>query len=257
MAGNTTKVAKYDFSNMPQMLTDKLVSVEDALPKDFNRARFVQNSIALLNDDPDKFKEFSPAAIMAGLVRGSILGLDFFSKECYLVPFGGKLEFMPSYTGQVKLAKKYSQRPLKEIYARLIRQGDEFEEVIVNGEPTINFKPKFLNDGDIIGAFAVAIYKDGGLQYEVMSLKELEQVRSCSKSKTSPAWSKFPGEMYKKTVIRRLCKHIDIEFENPSQMAEYNSDMAMEDDPVKLNEIEVEAEANTIDFVPFETEDAQ
>lgn len=235
-------------------LTEKLDNVAEALPKELNRARFVQNCLALLNDDPEKYQKFGSKALMANLVKGAYLGLDFFSKEAYLVPYGDKLEFMPSYTGQIKLAKKYSIRQIKDVYAKVIREGDEFIEEIKNGEPSITFRPKFLNDGAIIGAFAVVTYTDGGMGYDVMSKADIENTRKSSKAKNSPAWSNYYSEMAKKTVLRRLCKHIDLDFESATQRKTYDEDMAIETDPIKENEIIVEAEANTEEFIdtPFD-----
>jgi len=250
MAGKTEVAVKND-NPFGVALTEKLDSVADALPQDFSRARFVQNCLALLNDDPEKYQKFGSKQLMANLLKGAYLGLDFFNKQAYLVPYGDKLEFMPSYTGQIKLAKKYSIRPIKEIYSKVIREGDVFEEVITNGEPSVNFRPKFLNDGAIIGAFAVVLYQDGGMSYDVMSKADIENTRKSSKAKNSPAWSNFYSEMAKKTVLRRLCKHIDLDFENAKQRATYDEDMAL-DDPQKLNEIQVEAEANSVEFVPFD-----
>ena len=253
MAEKTTQVAekKKDFGTL---ITEKLDAVQTALPKDFNKTRFVQNCLSVLNDDPDRYMKFSTPVILSNIVRASYLGLEFSNKECYLVPYGDKLNFMIGYTGAMKLAKKYSARPVKNIYAKLIRDGDVFEEVIVNGEPSINFKPVFPNDGKIIGAFAVVLFKDGGMNYEAMTLDELENTRKHSKASNSMAWKDFTGEMYKKTVIRRLCKYIDLEFENPTQQSTFDDDAAIETDPQKINEIEVEAEANTVDFMEFEGE---
>ena len=106
MAENTQVAEKKE--NFAMMLSEKLDSVKDALPKDFNQARFVQNCLALLNDDPEKFKKFSPPVIMSGLLKASYLGLDFYSNECYLIPYGTKLNYQTSYTGAMKLAKNYS-----------------------------------------------------------------------------------------------------------------------------------------------------
>lgn len=251
--GNQTQVVetekKKDFG---LLLTDKLDSVQAALPKDFNRTRFVQNCLSLLNDNPSTYNKFSAPVLLSNVVRASYLGLDFYNKECYLVPFGEKLTFMVGYTGAMKLAKKYSARPVKNIYAKLIHEGDVFEEVIVNGEPSINFRPKFPNDGKIIGAFAVVLFTDGGMNYDAMTLEELENTRKHSKASSSMAWKDFTGEMYKKTVIRRLCKYIDLEFENPTQQSTFDDDAAIETDPQKINEIEVEAEANTVDFMEID-----
>ena len=211
------------------MLTSSLVEVEDALPRDFNKTRFVQNAVALLNDN-DTLKSFVKSnengiqAVKAGLLKGAYLGLDFVSNEAYLIPYGSKLQFMPSYRGCVKLAQKYSIRPVKDIYAKVVRKGDEFTEKIVNGQQTIDFLPLPFNGGEIIGAFAVCQFQDGGMQYDVMNITELEQTRKASKMANGAAWKNYPAEMYKKTVLHRLCKHIQIDFDNPEQYKYFNED---------------------------------
>ena len=244
MAENTQVATKQSFS---VALTEKLDGVSEALPKDFNKARFVQNALALLNDNPS-LQKYSQPQIMAGLLKGAYLGLDFYSKECYLIPYGNDLNYQTDYRGAKKLAKKYSIRPIKDIYAKLVRDGDEFEEVIVNGEQAINFKPKAFNDGKIIGAFAVCLYADGGIQYDTMSLADLENTRKSSKASNSPAWKNFTGEMYKKTVLHRLCKHIELDFENPTQRNVFMAGMEIETDTEKIVEAEIEENANSVDF---------
>lgn len=208
-------------------LMEKLDSVNDALPKDFNKQRFVQNTLALIHDNP-KLMEYKQAEIMSGLIKGATLGLDFFNKEAYLVPYGSQLNYQTDYRGAKKLAKKYSIRPIKDIYAKLVRDGDEFEETIENGEQGINFRPKAFNDGKIIGAFAVCLFADGGMVYDTMSLADLENTRKSSKASNSPAWKNFTGEMYKKTVLHRLCKHIELDFENPTQQNNFMAGMEIE-----------------------------
>lgn len=224
---NTALAEKKETFSM--VLTDSLTEVEDALPVGFNKTRFVQNAVALLNENETlakfaKEQRNGSLQIKAGLLKGAFLGLDFYSNEAYLIPYGSKLQFMPSYRGCVKLAQKYSIRPIKDIYAKVVRKGDEFQESIVSGQPTIDFKPLPFNDGDIIGAFAVCEYQDGGMQYDVMSLKDLENTRKASKMKNGPAWSQYLSEMYKKTVLHRLCKHIQLEMDSPEQYKYFNED---------------------------------
>lgn len=229
------------------VLTEKLESVQDALPKDFNKARFVQNALALLNDNT-QLQKYPQSQIMAGLLKGAYLGLDFYSKECYLIPYGDSLNYQTDYRGAKKLAKKYSIRPIKDIYAKLVREGDEFDETIVNGEQGINFKPKPFNDGKIIGAFAVCLFTDGGMVYDTMSLADLENTRKSSKAQNSPAWKNFTGEMYKKTVLHRLCKHIELDFENPTQQNTFMAGMEIETDTEKIAEAEIAENANSVQF---------
>ena len=232
-------------------LSTSLIDVKEALPKDLSIPRFVQNAVALLNDNPTLTQfaqKYGTTQIKQGLMKAAYLGLDFINKECYLIPFANQISFMIDYRGNIKLAKKYSIIPIKDIYAKIVREGDNFEEKIVNGEPTIDFTPKPFNDGKIIGAFAVCLYKDGGMVYDTMSIKDLENTRSASKSKNSPAWQKFTGEMYKKTVLHRLCKHIELEFDTPQQSELFVEDVAIETDTQKLVEREIEENANAVEF---------
>ena len=227
------------------MLATMLEREAGALPKNFNPLRFKQNARAVLNDlDITKMKgqEFNLARC---LMKGAYLGLDFFNKECYVITYGGQPQFMTDYKGEEKLCKKYSINPIKDIYAKLVREGDFFEEVIDGGKQYINFKPVPFNTGNIIGAFAVVYYKDGSMAYETMSKAEIEYIRdNFSKSKNGSAWTKSFGEMAKKTVLRRLCKHIELDFDNIEQGKawEESSDMEFKNEPVESEKSEIEKE---------------
>lgn len=187
-------------------------SIMDALPPDFNRARFVQNTVALVQEN-EQLSRLPQAKLVPVLLKGAYLGLDFFSKECYAVPYGQQVQFMPSYTGMVKLAKRFSKRPLRDVYAHVVRDGDEFESGMEDGHEYVRFKPEPFNDGPIIGAFAVAQYADGGIKVEVMSKTQLDAVKRMSKAQSGTAWKFFADEMYRKSVIRRLCKGIDLDMD--------------------------------------------
>lgn len=191
-------------------------NVMDALPSDFNRARFIQNTVALVQEN-EQLSRMPQAKLVPALLKGAYLGLDFFNKECYAVPYGQTVQFTPSYTGMVKLAKKFSKRPLIDVYAHVVRDGDEFESGMEDGHEYVRFKPKPFNEGAIIGAFAVAQYTDGGIKVEVMSKSQLDAVKRMSKAQSGTAWKFFADQMYQKAVIRRLCKGIDLDMENVEQ----------------------------------------
>jgi len=196
-------------SNLKSLIESK----RDALPKGFNETRFIQNCMVVLND-VNNIEKMQPLSVARTMLKGAFLGLDFFNKECYAIPYGNRLNFQTDYKGEKKLAKKYSVNPINDIYAKVVREGDDFEERIERGQQIINFTPKPFNDGEIIGVFAVVYFKDGSMQYETMSKKEVEEIRDkFSKQKTGDAWGKSFGEMAKKTVLRRLCKHIELDFD--------------------------------------------
>lgn len=245
--GNELMNKQPDFS---VALTTELESQRAALPNDFNVARFVQNSVALLNGN-DVLRDFAKAngtaQIKQGLLRGAYLGLDALNAEMYLVPYGKTLNFMPSYKGMVKLAQKYSTREIKTIYAKVVRMGDDFEEVIDHGEPYINFRALPFNNAEIIGVFAVCQYMDGGMVYEVMSRADVEQCRKSAKAKNSPAWQ-FYSEMAKKTVLRRLCKNLSIDMDAKAAEA-FDSGLEIETDVREQAKNEIAENANKSELV--------
>ena len=190
-----------------------------ALPKDFNKKRFLQNCMTVLQDGQADFSKCEPSTVVRTLLKGAFLSLDFFNGECYAIPYGNTCQFQTDFKGEIKLCKRYSSNPIQDIYAKVVRAGDEFVEVIENGHQTINFKPLPFNNGDIIGAFAVCLYKDGGMIYDTMSKEEIEHTRKTfSKQPNGKAWTNSYGEMCKKTVLRRLCKLIDLNFDTAEQM---------------------------------------
>lgn len=209
-------------------LVNQMAKNHSALPAGFQKDRFVLNCITMLRDmtaDDKKrhaLSKVTPTSIVACFMKGAVLGLDFFNGECYAIPYGEEMKFQTDYKGEIKLNKKYSKNPIRDIYAKVVREGDIFYEEINGGEQNIYFKPVPFSDSDMIGAFAVVKYKDGSMQYETMSKHEIEKIRdSFSKASNSKAWRDTPGEMYKKTVLRRLVKFIDLDFDNVEQMKAY------------------------------------
>lgn len=243
-----TEVATKD--SFSTMLTTELENNKAALPADFNIPRFVQNSLALLNGN-ETLQEFAgkygSSQIKQGLMRGAYLGLDALNSEMYLVPYGRTLSFMPSYRGMTKLVTKYSVRPVKSIYSKIVRAGDTFEETIVNGEPSINYSALPFNNGEILGAFAVCLFADGGIQYEVVSKADIDQCRKASKAKNSGAWSQWYSEMAKKCVIRRLCKSLSMDMDAKAVEA-LDAGLEIETDVQEQVKNEIEANQNSIPF---------
>jgi len=215
---------------------------QEALPSEFNKARFVQNCTAVWESIKD-IELIDPQSIARTMLKGAFLGLDFFNKECYAIPRNKKvgnnfvkhMSFQTDYKGEIKLAKKYAINNVIDIYAKVVKEGDEFSQSIEDGKQLITYKPKPFNDGKIIGAFAVAKMADGALKCEEMSASDIERVKdgfAKVDKKTgaySKAWTVTREEMYKKTVLRRLCKGITLDFDSTEQRLAWDegSDMDM------------------------------
>lgn len=247
----STAVAEAPKTKLSEVLISNLTEVQAGLPEGFNIQRFVNNSIALLNGNEAlqefqrKYPQVARTQIQLGLMQGAYLGLDFMSAEAYLVPYGSTLQFQTSYKGMSKIAKKYSIRPVSDIYANVVREDDLFETEVKDGKQTYIFKPVAFSNKPVIGAFATVTYADGECLIETMSKAELEATRSKSKAAGSMAWKDFTSEMYKKVVIKRLCKRIPIEFATPEATAAYQADEAIETDVKVLVSREIAEKANT------------
>lgn len=228
------EIQKAVLSNTNNKITSMLDKEKGALPPGFNTLRFKQNVLTVLSEMDlanMKGQEFNLART---IMKGAYLGLDFFNKDCYVITYSGKPEFMTDYKGEEKLCKKYSINPIRDIYAKIVREGDEFEEGVKEGKQYINYKAKPFSTAKVIGAFAVAYFKDDSMLYETMSTEDIEYIRDSFSKKSkktgnfSDAWVKSFGEMAKKTVLRRLCKHIQLDFDNIEQQKAWEDGSDME-----------------------------
>jgi len=206
-------------------LNTSLDYVKEALPKDFNAQRFLQNTIAVVKKNPD-LMQYNKNDLLTASLRAAYLGLDFMNNEAWIVPYKGTVQFQLGYKGACKFVKKYSIRPLSDLYAKVVRKGDEIiYGVKDNGEPYLKWEPVAFNGDEILGVFAVAEFKDEKMLFEVMTKDEINKIRnSSSRCSGSGPWKEHWEEMAKKTVLKRLCKNIETDFDNTEQREAWESD---------------------------------
>ena len=67
------------------------------------------------------------------------------------------------------------------------------------------------------------------MMYDTMSKEDIEHTRQTfSKAANSKAWKESYGEMCKKTVLRRLCKLIDLNFDTAEQCQAFEDGSAFD-----------------------------
>ncbi|RGH05342.1 hypothetical protein DWW59_08405 [Firmicutes bacterium AF16-15] len=215
-------------SGVQSSIIRELTTHKAALPAGFNQERFALNTVTVISEmlkDKKKKLELSKItfeSMAVCLCKAAYLGLDYFNGECYAIPYAGELSFQTDYKGEIKMCKRFSRNPIKDIYAKVVREGDFFLEEVDGGVQNVRFKPLPFSNNPMIGSFAIVVFKDGSMMYDTMSSEEIEKVRDTySKAKNSQAWISSTGEMYKKTVLRRLCKLIDLDFDNIEQQKAY------------------------------------
>lgn len=132
-------------------------------------------------------------------------------KQGYLVPFKGKISFMPSYMGLVDVLNRSGL--VRKIEAHPVFDGDEFTVTYGTAEQLIHKpNPWGTRDKDHLkGCYYYIELADGTTMWDTMSAAEIEDVRrrspSVTKGKASP-WDTDYIEMAKKTLIRRAFKAV-------------------------------------------------
>lgn len=221
------------------------------LPEGTDKQRLALNFVSLLQDKPE-LTEFGAEVLAPMVVRCAKDNLDVLNQEVYIYKgFNGKLTYAPSYKGLRKMAIQKSVRSIKDITAKLIYEGDELDEDFINGEAHLRYKSNFMKRGKWIGVFCVCTFSDGSEIYEIMNIDEINACKA--KSRNSAAWKDFPGEMAKKSCIRRLCKQITLNFSDDEQAEAFRGSDEMIDDPKEQAAKDVTENANQQDF---DTEEA-
>lgn len=132
-------------------------------------------------------------------------------KQGYLVPFKGRITFMPSYMGLVDML--LNNGLVRKIEAHPVFEGEEFEIAFgTNAHLHHVPNPWGTRDKDHLkGCYYYVELSDGTPMYDTMSLEEIEAIRNRSPSsgqgKASP-WDTDYIEMAKKSLIRRAFKAV-------------------------------------------------
>ncbi len=159
-----------------------------------------------------KLLECTQASLMGAMLTCTQLGLepDSVSGRAYLIPYNDQCTLIIGYKGLMELARRSGQ--ILTLEARIVNKGDEFSFAYGTSPYIKHVPPPFLmvtgEKKQSIGAYAVANFKDGGVQFEVMSYDEIEEIRSRSQAAQRGPWVTDWAEMARKTVMRRLCKYL-------------------------------------------------
>ena len=147
-------------------------------------------------------------SILSCCLQAATLGLEIGGTmgQAYMVPYGNQATFQIGYRGMIKLA--FNSGEIANLYACVVRQKDKFR-ILRGTSPGIEHEPMAVGGGDVIGAYAVCVYRSGLINFEYMSRDEIEHHRKTySKQPNSLLWTSAWNEGAKKTVLRRLLKQV-------------------------------------------------
>ena len=168
--------------------------------------RFCATALAALSDSPALLR-CTPESVIQSLYKAAQLGLvPGLLNSAHLIPYKNQCRLIPGYGGLRDLALRSGA--VRNIESHLVYEKDEFAFAL-GTEPRIEHVPHLAQDrGEVIAAYAVAHLAAGGIQVEIMPRDEIDRIRRRSRASGNGPWVTDFGEMARKTVLRRLCKHL-------------------------------------------------
>mgnify|MGYP003637792522 CR=1 FL=1 len=235
---------------------------EVPLPSNVPAEAFRNAALVAATDNP-KVLGCDRASVFSALRTLAAAGLVPDGREAALVPFrtkmpdgsyGDKCQAMPMVFGLVKMVRRSGQ--VTDIRAHIVYQNEVDQERFVyktGDEEVLTHDPILFGErGDPVGVYAIATLRDGQKVREFMSANDVDKVRRAGSSQkifekgkrptTSDAplgiWLEWSEEMWKKSVIRRLCKRLDMSSEDMRRV------MVDQDDITAMRDVTPEPAAN-------------
>ena len=203
--------------------------IAQVAPKHLTADRMVRLAMLAVSKQP-KLAECSGMSILKSMMVASELGLEPGGAlgHGYLVPYRvnqakrgeparwvNECQFIAGYRGLAKLARNSGEIEIVE--AHPVYPGDKF--VVRRGTVSeLVHEPDYLSGNDrgdkAVCYYALARYKSGAVQYEVMTRAQIETIMRSTQSKGDYGpWLDHFDEQARKTCIRRLAKSLPLESE--------------------------------------------
>lgn len=197
----------------PKMLEAFKGEIARALPKHLDGDRMARIALTSFRSNP-KLAKCEPRSVFASIIIASQLGLEpGVMGQCYLIPYKEECQLQIGYQGLIELVRRSGK--VSRIEAHVVHANDRFEYSVglvtkLVHEPVLDGDP-----GEARLAYAVAEIQGGGFHVEVMTRRQIEAIRDRSQNvisakkygKKTP-WDTDPDEMWRKTLIRRICKYL-------------------------------------------------
>lgn len=194
------------------------------------------NGVAIALASNQNLSKCTPASIIQFVYSTARYNFNR-DDACYPVPYGNQVQAQIGYQGWKELAMrtgKYSKIECKEIVEGEEPTTDE------DGEPVINFSKDFAGrkSKKVIGYYGYAKYKDGSFARKIYWTVEELQKHAKKYSKTyrngSGLWATDFDKMAKKTIIKFVCKDLDMSDDMQSAL---NMDQATFGNTITSNKV--------------------
>lgn len=177
------------------------------LPPQIDVDRFTRIAVTAIQNTPALVK-CDRHSLYGAFMKAAQAGLLPDGKEAAIVPFKDQAVFIAMTEGILKQVRNSGE--LKSITSQVVFENDKFRYWVDENGEHLEHEPNWFTDrGKRRGVYALATTKDGGVYVEVLSEKQVMDIKNVSRAKDGPAWTgQFDGEMWRKSAIRRLSKRL-------------------------------------------------
>lgn len=180
------------------------------VPAGVEAKRLTQAFLAAVAADP-RLIESTPESLVNAYLDCARLGLwPGPQKHVHIQAYKNKkrgvyeAKAIAGYQGLIVLMKRNAD--VLKAEARVRFSGDAFQ-MRYGSSPDLQHVPNIDGErGQPLGAYAVAFFRPGGVQFVYMGRAEIETIRDDTYKWQESPWKSHPLEMWKKTAIRRLAK---------------------------------------------------
>jgi recombination protein RecT len=179
--------------------------------------RLIQRALVTFSEKSE-MQECTGASVLRCILRAAEVGLMIDGKLAHAAPFNCNIgtKSSPKYEKQAQLlidwkglaALALRSGRVKRITPDTVCEADEFEAWRDGPTNHLVHKPPRLgsNRGATNGYYVVIVLPEGDWDFETMTRREVDEIRSRSPSADSPAWKNYFDEMGQKTVLKRGLK---------------------------------------------------
>lgn len=183
------------------------------LPPTIPADKFVRTVQTAITLNPD-LAHADKASVLGACMKAASDGLIPDGREGAIVVYKAKqkdgtykqtAQWLPMINGIIKRARNSGE--ISILNAFVVHKNDKFT-VRLGLELKLDHEPNYENPGEMLGAYAVVKYKDGEIDFEYMSVKQIDGIKARSKTSSFGPWVTDYEEMARKTVLRRLSKRL-------------------------------------------------
>lgn len=176
------------------------------LPEGMTQERFVYGLMTSVQKNPALLR-CNPSSVILAAYEAAECGCDLSPSKAlgWLIPYQDACQFQPSWRFFVQ--KAYVSGIVKAFNAEVVYVNDKFK-IIFAPVRTVIHEPATGDRGKPVGAYALIQFLNDAIDFEYMTLQEIEIHRQHSKQPNSLMWKDFWNEGARKTAIRVLSKRL-------------------------------------------------